>query len=264
MRWITRERDSVELNRSKRGLIIRFSILLFFATIITACNNTCFVFTSNPPNGTLHIKASNPPPACTLGKANGAVTVRLVAQSVCNSCVESSQIQHIFLSIQNIALNPSPTADDHSADWEELLSANTANEPLQVDLVRGTGDQSPLKPLEEFTIPAGIYSQVRLRFTKQPIRGIRVAEGNDCGGELFNCVVMADGRTRPLVFPSLLELRITLDRMKGETLFIPPDTHGDLVIELTPRWAWSTSPAEGMRLVATLAGTAKIVRVGGE
>ena len=224
MALTTRERVyTLFLQNTPDGpLLLQFSILVLFVTSMSACNSTCFVFTSNPPNGTLHITASNPPPACRLAKANSTVRVHLATQPTCNSCVGSGQIQHIFLGIQSIALSSSPTAHDHSVDWQELLPTSAANEPFQVDLLRGAGDLSALKPLGEVTVPAGIYTQVRLRFSpNQRPKDVRVAEGNRCDVELLNCVVMGDGRAEPLVFEnSLQELRITSNTMEDE-IFLP-------------------------------------------
>jgi len=54
----------------------------------------------------------------------------------------------------------------------------------------------------------------------------------------FNCVVMADGRIRPLLPDGAApELRITSNRIEA-SLSIPPDIDTDLVIELKPVWAW--------------------------
>lgn len=100
-----------------------FPAALLFAVWLTGCNNTCFTFTSNPPTGTINIKAGDPSPTCTLTKANGAVRVEAHTDPECTSCLGFSRIQHIFVSIRSIAVHPSATADDDSPDWQELLSS---------------------------------------------------------------------------------------------------------------------------------------------
>src|SRR5467141_1410125 len=178
-----------------------FCPTLLFALWLTACNNTCFTFTSDPPTGTISIKASDPSPNCTLTKANVAVSVEANIDPECTSCSGSSRIQHIFLSIRGIEVHPSTSTEDDSPDWQELLPSELAKQPLQVDLVRSAADRGAREPLGEMvTIPAGIYRQVRVRFVpNQPMTDDRLPEKNACGSAGFNCVVMADGRIQPIL-----------------------------------------------------------------
>jgi len=112
-------------------------------------------------------------------------------------------------------------------------------------------------------IPAGIYRQVRLRFVpNESSTDDRLPEKNARASVEFNCVVMADGRIRPLLFDGAAsELRITSNRIESASLFIPPDIGPDLVIELKPVWAWFSSADEGLRLLPPLTGNAKVRRV---
>jgi hypothetical protein len=237
---------------------------LLFAVWLTGCNNSCFTFTSNPPTGTIGITVGDPKPTCTL---TTRVAVRLAVQTVpmcIISCSESARIEHIFVSMRGIEVHPSMTADNDSSDWQELLPPGLVNEPLQVDLVGGTSDWGAREPLGEIvTIPAGIYRQVRLRFTpNQPMPDDRLPGRNACGSVGFNCIVMADGRIQPLVLDSgSPELRIMSDRIAGGSLFLPPDTESDLVIELKPVWAWFSSADQGLRLFPALTGIAKVGRI---
>lgn len=73
---------------------------------------------------------------------------------------------------------------------------------------------------------------------------------------------MADGRIQPLLLDSgFPELRIMSDRIEGASLFIPPDTNTDLIIEVKLVWAWYPSADEGVRLLPALTGSAKVGRV---
>ncbi len=242
---------------------LRFRAALLFAVWLTGCNNTCFTFTSNPPIGTIGIKASDPKPTCTL-TTSGAVRLTVQTVPMCSSCSESDRIQHIFVSIRGIEVHPSTTADDDSPHWQELLPPELVEQPLQVDLVRGTADRSPREPLGEIvTVPAGIYRQLRLRFVpNEPATEDQPPEKNACGSAGFNCVVMADGRIQPLLLDgSSPELRITSDRNEGVSFFIPPDTDTDLIIALRPVWSWVFSASERVRLLPSLTGSAKVGRV---
>jgi Domain of unknown function (DUF4382) len=242
---------------------LAFPVALLFAVWLTGCNNACFTFTSNPPTGTIGINASDPSPTCTLAKANGTVRLTVLTVPMCGSCSDAGRIRHIFLSIRDIGVHPSPIADDDSPDWQELLSPGLVKQPRQVDLVRGTADRSAREPLREIvTIPAGIYRRLRLRFVpNQPATDGRLPE-NPCGSGRFNCIVMADGHIEPLQLDGgSSHLRITSDRIEGASLLIPPDTDIDLVIELKLVWEWFSSADEGMRFLPTLAGAAKLGRM---
>jgi Domain of unknown function (DUF4382) len=253
-------------SRARYSHVSKFLLLAVsvFGISLTGCNNTCFIFTSNPPTGTINIKAGDAKPACTLTTANGTVRVLTHTVSTCNSCSTSSRIAHIFVSLRGIEVHPSAIADEDSPDWQELMAPKFVAQPLQVDLKSGTADQGAGKPLGEMTeVPAGIYRQVRLRFeANQPATGDQLLEKNACGSAGFNCVVMADGHILPLLLDGdSPELRITSDRITSASLLIPPDTDTDLVIELKPVWAWFSSADEGVRLLPALTGNAKVERV---
>ena len=247
------------------GRNLAFHVPLLLVVWLAGCNNTCFIFTSNPPTGTTGITVSNPGPVCTLTKANGVVRVQLVSEPTCNSCPGSGsgQVQHVYLSIRSIEVHTSPTADDNSPDWQELLPRDVGRQTVQVDLRRGTDDQTVPKPLGDgVAINAGIYSQVRLRLVRdQPAPEDRFTERNPCGDVLFNCVVTEDDRIQPLLFDrDSQELRITPDRIEGGSLLILPDTYAELAIELQLSWAWVSSADQRARLLPSLVGNAKIVR----
>ena len=76
--------------------------LPLFGVSLTGCNNTCFIFTSNPPTGTINVKAGDPKPTCMLTKANGAVRVLIRDESLCEPCSSSSRIAHLFVSLRGL------------------------------------------------------------------------------------------------------------------------------------------------------------------
>jgi hypothetical protein len=168
------------------------------------------------------------------------------------------------LNIRSIEIHPSTIADDDSPDWQDLLPAEIVKRPLQIDLVRETAAGSAREPLGEImAIPAGNYRQVRLRLmSNQRATEDQLPERNACGSVGFNCVVLANGRIQPLVLdPGSPELHITADRIEGGSLLIPSETETDLHIELRPIWALFSSANDGVRLLPTLAGSAKVGRV---
>ena len=182
---------------------------------------------------------------------------------MCNSCSESSRIQHIVVSIRGIDVTSSSIADEESPDWQNL-APQLAKQPLQVDLVRDTADRSAGEPLGEIvTVPAGVYRQLRVRFLPDPLAAEdQLPEKNACGNTGFNCVVMTDGRVQRLQLDGRSpELRIMSDRIEGGSLFLPSGTDSDLVIELKPVWAWFSSTDDGVRLLPALTGKAKVGRI---
>jgi hypothetical protein len=237
---------------------------LLIAAWLTGCNNTCFTITSNPPTGTLGIRASDPSPTCRLTKATAAVRVQLGTEPACSSCAGSGQVQHIFLSIRGIEVHPSTIADDDSTDWLELFPPELVKQPLQIDLMRGGADRGAREQLGGIVaIPAGIYRLVRLSFVpNQPATDDRLPESNACGRVGFNCVVMEDGRVLPLLLDGTPpQLQVTSDRIEGGSILIPFDSSIDLIVELKLVWLWISSADEGVRLLPALTGKAKVRRV---
>ncbi len=251
-------------SRAHCGHVRKFLLLAvpLFGISLTGCNNTCFIFTSNPPTGTINIKAGDLKPTCVLTTANGAVRVLTHTVSTCSSCAASSRIAHIFVSLRGIEVHPSAITDDASPDWQELIP-QLPGRPLQFDLVSAAASRGARLPLGEVvTIPADAYRQLRLRFVpNQPTSDDPVPEKNVCGGTGFNCVVSEDGRTYPLLLDGAPpELRMTSERIAGGFLFIPPDSNSSLVIEFNVAWSTSSFVGEGVRLLPVLIGSASVER----
>ena len=246
------------------GDVRKFLLLavLFFEIFFVGCNDTCFTFTSNPPTGTVNVKAGDPKPTCMLRKANGAVRVLTSMASPCGSCSPSSRIAHLFVSLRGIEVHASATADDASPDWQELMQG-LPGQLRPFDLVSDGGRGARLPLAEVVAIPADAYRQVRLRFAPdQGTSGDFEPEGSVCGGRGFNCVVLEDGRTYPLLFDGASpELRIASATLAGGLLLIPPDSNSNLVIEINVDWRLSSTGGEGRRLRPVLIGSASVERL---
>jgi hypothetical protein len=96
--------------RSGRVWTFPLFTLFSFGILLAGCSNTCFVFISNPPTGT--IKTGDSKSGCMLATANGDVRVLTQTVSTCSSCSASSQIARMFVSLRGIAIHPIATADD--------------------------------------------------------------------------------------------------------------------------------------------------------
>ena len=255
---------SAENSRRRHQLYLPSYVVLLLAAGSTGCN-TCFSFTSNPPTGTIGIKAGDPQPACTLTKATGAIRLAVQTIPMCSACPESSRILHLVVSIRGIDVHGSATAGNDSPDWQEL-APQFATQPLQVDLVGGAANRGTRERLGGIVaVPVGLYHQVRVRFAPNvPTTEDRLPENNVCGNAGFNCVVMADGTVQPLLFDSgSPELHITSERIVGGALLVLPDIDSDLVIEMKPvwSWAWASSVNRDIRLLPALTGNARVEQV---
>jgi hypothetical protein len=232
-----------------------------FGIALTGCNDACFIFTSNPPTGTINVKAGNPKPTCKLTKANGAVRVLARTAPTCESCSPSARIAHLFVSLRGIELHPNPIADDASPDWQELMQQRPG-QPPRFDFI-SVANRGARLPLGEIaTIPADVYRQLRLSFAPdQRSSNDFDTQALACGGRGFHCVVLEDGRIYPLLFPGGRPvLRITSASLAEGFLLIPPDSNSNLVIEISVAWVLSSNAAKGGGLLPVLSGTASVER----
>jgi hypothetical protein len=143
--------------RARRGYTWKLMLVWpLFGISLTGCNDTCFIFTSNPPTGTINIKAGDPKPTCMLTKANGAVRVLTRTASTCESCPPSARIAHLFVSLRGIEVHPSANADDASPDWQELMQ-HLPDQPPRFDFINVANRGAPLPLGEVAIIPADAY-----------------------------------------------------------------------------------------------------------
>ena len=107
--------------RSGRVWTFPLLTLFSFGILLAGCSNTCFVFISNPPTGTINIKTGDFKSGCMLVTTNGDVRVLTQTVSTCSSCSASSQIANMFVSLRGIKIHPIATADDALLNWQELM-----------------------------------------------------------------------------------------------------------------------------------------------
>lgn len=233
-----------------------------FGVLLAGCNSTCFSFTSNPPTGTINIKAGDPKPTCTLATANGAVRILTHTVSGCSSCLGSNQVRHIFVSLRGIEAHASAVAVDASPDWQELMP-QLSSQPLQIDLMSvAASPPAPQLLGEAVTVPVGTYPLLRIRFEPNQPASDRVrSEKNACGRTGPNCIVLDNGRIQPLLLDgAAAELRLRSDRIERGFLLIPPDSNSDLLIEFGVFWELSSSDGQGLRLLPALTASASLDR----
>lgn len=232
--------------------------VIFTAIGLAGCRNSCFVGVSNNGNGSVIVKAGDPPPVCSLSQANGAVRAVALKSPVCESCTASARVEHVFVTLRSIQLCPSATADPNSPDWLEIVP-HLANEPRQIDFM---GRSMPEILVESAMIPAGNYRQIRLQFlADSPANAEKLPADNACGQTRWNCIVMADGHVEPLHLPGdVPEILITTQSREIDSLVVWPDTRMDLWLSLEPRQVVYSSGTERWKPQNVLVGRVTAVR----
>jgi len=238
-------------------------IVVYWSVLFAGCANTCFVAVSNPPNGTIGILAGNPPPACSLTTAKGAVRVITRANRVCEFCSESNRLKSIVLSLKGIDIHWNENRGDDSSGWLELYP-QLEKQPLQVDLLNETSNGSPVDFLaERVLIPAGTYDLLRFRLApNQPGADEEVPAMNACGKAGSNCVVMADGQIVPLLYDAAaLESRFASETTADRSLLVMSGSDTELLIDLTPVESIGASFGKGVRFFFLLPSRTTVVQL---
>lgn len=206
------------------------------------CDNSCFIFVSNP-GGTTPIT----PPSCSFD--NSTATLRLQFSSIATPEIRSGRARHILLSLRGIQAHPDANARDDSPGWVDL-APSLAIEPVQVDLMASAADSCAPGLLDE-NVVAGVYRRIRLRLVSNQQAAVGpVPRENACGDLGLHCIVAADGAARALVFDGdPPEVDIRSDRIPGGFLRILPDTHTTLALEFDPFSSTALRVGDGIRLL---------------
>src|SRR5271167_1042134 len=121
---------------------------MLLLSFVVGCNNACFVGVINPPNNSLTVSSSNPPPACSLAQPKAAVKVVAHLALACSFCSTSGQVTHVHLLLSGIELHPRAVADDNSSEWQEL-APDWDRQPQWVDLGEQLTSSEVALPLNE-------------------------------------------------------------------------------------------------------------------
>jgi hypothetical protein len=222
-----------------------FAVLFFFLGLV-GCDNSCFVFVSNPGGGIISGGTTN----CSLNLGKGNVRPRITSSLAPAIGDEPAQIQHIFVTLRGIEANPNANADEESPDWQEL-APKLATQPVQLDLLAQSTDSRELDAFGYVAVPADAYHQIRLRLSpNQPSASESIVQENSCGAVAFNCIVTSDGSVRPLALDgNLPEIQVTSDHITGGYFRVLPETAVDLQIEFNPHSSLFVPANEALRLV---------------
>ncbi len=210
-----------------------FLAVLLCSVGLIGCDNSCVVFVSNPGGGGGTLSGSLN--SCPLNQANGNVRVQLATLAPPSTSDETPRVKHIFVTIQGIEANPSPTAADDSPDWHALVPKLLA-QPMQFDLLADNGDSGAPVAFEDAAVPADAYRQIRLRLAPNHSDAtISVLQTNSCGNVGFNCIVTSDGAIRPLTINNgSSQIHISSQQIAGGFVRVLPETTTTLKIEFNP------------------------------
>ena len=223
--------------------------VLLFALALAGCGNSCFLGFSNNGNGVVIIKASNPPPSCSLNQANGMVRVIAVKSVVCETCETTDPQEHALLTLRGIQLQSTDAQDTRA--WLEI-APQLAKQPRQVDLTASRPDVL----VEHALIPAGSYRRLRLQFLSgSPAPGQTFPAENSCGDKGWNCLIAAHGHLEAIRQEDLV---MELDGAQHIPFQLLPDSAVDLQIRLEAFPSAFYSDAAGMSLQTVFAGQVSI------
>jgi hypothetical protein len=172
--------------------------------------------------------------------------------SVCETCPATDRVEHVFVTVQSIELRRA-VPDDASKNWIEI-APEAAKGPRQIDLV---GDPLLEQWVENATIPAETYRDMRLQFCSDSGSSQECRSDTACGGMLRNCVVMGDGRIEPLHWPGgTPQLTTDLRVPEGLSLAALPDSTIDLHVSLEVRRGFNAASIQQTKLQNVLVGSA--------
>jgi hypothetical protein len=177
------------------------------------------------------------------------VRVQIGALAMPGPSIGPSSVKHIFISVPSIDAHPSTIASDHSPDWQEL-APQLARQPVQVDLM-ARFDPCAAGLLDESVVPAGVYSQMRLRLVaNRPATGEAVPEVNACGSVGFNCIIRADGSIHRIALDGASPtLRIASEQIDAGSLLVLPDAGNAITIEFHTNLSLARPAGEPVQLL---------------
>jgi Domain of unknown function (DUF4382) len=175
---------------------------------------------------------------------------------VCDACTAAARADHVFVTLRGIQLRSSASGERDTAEWLEI-APELANQPLQIDLMGGSVHELIVK---NAVVPAGSYHEIRLQFLPDSkVSDAKLPDDNACGDARSNCVVLADGNTKPLHWTKdTPELLMTIQNGQSDFVVVLPDGKFELQLSLEADQVPYFSAAEGWRLVSVLVGHASV------
>jgi hypothetical protein len=244
--------SQVRPNRTPTGaakaLLARLFAFLISCALFIGCENSCFVFQSNP-GGTINTNAS-----CQSKTGNISVTF--------NASVVASQPAlrppRVFVTLRGLDALGEPVPGDEPA-WQQL-APQLATKPIQVELTAPRGNSCATAPLASAGVPAGVYRQIRLRFaTHAPPDRAAIAslpsEESACGANVFSCLIPPDSSPQPLTWDEPAEIVIPSDRVEGGFIQVLSNSSTHFSIAFDPVSSRALPAGSALRLIPSLSAS---------
>lgn len=215
------------------------------------CGNSCFVAGFN---GTGFIfKGQNPCGVVSVSK----MSVFVSKTPRCENCSAATGVDHVYVTVRGVQLRSSLMASTDSADPIEL-APQLADRPRQIDLM---ADSSPEMLAADATVPMGTYGGVQIRFVSGAAEmEQQLSRESGCGEGIWNCIVTADRKVWPMVWPDgQAELQMPFQDLPDHLLAALPNSSVELQLNMEPQVA-VVSAAEGWQVRATLTGKVDVGR----
>jgi len=245
------------MRSSRRSIFSPFAgVALFLGLGLAGCGDFCIAGFSANGSGAVNIKAGNPSPPCSLPHVNAMVRTVALKTPACKTCSNAARVEHVFVTLQGIQLNPDSTDDTSPGKWLEI-APELAIKPHQIDLI---GDSRSELLRENAFVPAGSYREVRLKLFNGSSETAELGSENACGGARWNCLIMQSGQVEELESQneeSSLLLPFDTDSGSGDFVLMP-DSRVELQLRLEPRQVFSYALTAGWKLHFVLAGHAAI------
>ena len=238
-----------------------FAAALFCAALV-GCNNYCLNVQTNP-GGTIDT-SSNCPASPPTGNVSLAFGTAIASDAATNAGVLPLRAPHIFVTLRGIDALPTHAPGADAPEWQPL-APQLASRPAQVDLNARVGDFCATSPITGppgrrlvepggSAIPAGVYSQLRLRLVPNLDPNARANDAaapfdaSACGANILSCVIPPDGAALPLAFDNPGEIVIPSGRIAGGFVRVLPGSNVHLVIALDPSSPIDVAKGNALRL----------------
>ncbi|GAC1677994.1 MAG: hypothetical protein PVS2B2_14810 [Candidatus Acidiferrum sp.] len=196
--------------------------------------------------------------SCSSGTVTPPAGLGAAAVSISDppSCMPpNGNIQHVFVSIRSVQAHISATADDNASGWQELTPQLNAA-PVQIDLLSKPSTGCALAQLGNTTsLPVGTYQQIRLLLVpNNPGSNPVPAATSNCGGSIWNCVVLADGSIHTIDLSSQANtgLKIPPGQIVGGPITVAAGQSVDLNIDFNTCFSLIQQGNGNFRLKPTL------------
>jgi hypothetical protein len=247
-----RSRSQTEQRRLLRA------VALASCASVCGCGDTCFRFSSNSGTGNIQVVAGDSP--CRLAKPMGTVQFRIGSSSASSpgsgtaSGTGSGAVRHVFVTLRGVEAHEDSSAAMDSPDWQQL-APDLAEHPVQVDLLAPLNASTVFPVDTSIGVPAGVYRQIRMQLLL--LSGVEIPEQNACGNSYWNCAVLTDGTTRPLVIgaeerPEAFgnrAIRISVDQISGGAVTILPGAARNYEMWIEPHLLVNSTRGDAVRLI---------------